>query len=332
MGAIAILASDLIKGALRRITSYQSGETLQTPDANDALDTLNDLLDSWSVDKLLIFGSVENVLNLNANQAMYRIGNPTNTSLGEPNIIGTVTSGSPTITGVTVMPADIVAGTAASGTNAGSTLTDVAGAIPAGTYVIAFNAGAQTITMSQNAIATPTVNPEPITYTIPGDWAISRPNRITNGFTRFSQLDFTCEVTMSQTRFLEILYKAQPGPWPTVAWYNPLMPYGQITFYQTPGNSSAFHLFTDTILSDLTLNQTFVLPSGYSRAIKWALAKELCAEYGYPMTEAIKTHAAEALSMIKALNALPAEKAKYDRMLVRGRRRDAGWIMTGGYS
>lgn len=304
---------------------------MQTPDANDCLDTLNDLLDSWSIDKLLIFGSVENILNLNAGQALYKIGNPTNVSLGEPNIIGTLTAASPTITGVTIMPADIVAGTAASGVNAGSSLTDVAGAIPSGTYVTAFSSGAQTITMSQNASSTPSSNPEQITYTIPGDWAIPRPNRITNGFTRFSQLDFTCEVTMSQTRFLEILYKAQPGPWPTVAWYNPLMPYGQITFYQTPSNSSPFHLFTDTILSNLTLNQTFVLPAGYSRAIKWALAKELCAEYGYPMTEAIKTHAGEALSMIKALNALPAAKARYDRMLTSVGSRNAGWILFGGY-
>jgi hypothetical protein len=109
------------------------------------------------------------------------------------------------------------------------------------------------------------------------------------------------------------------------------MPYGLINFYQTPGNAAELHLFTDTILQDLTINQTFILPSGYARAIKWALAKEICAEYGYPMTEAIKTHAAEAIAMIKALNALPAEKAKYDRVLM-GNRANAGWILNGGYN
>ena len=146
------------------------------------------------------------------------------------------------------------------------------------------------------------------------------------------RLDFTCNVVMTQARFLEILYKAQPGPWPTVAWYNPLMPYGQITFYQTPGNSSPFHLFTDTILSNLTINQTFDLPAGYSRALEMVLLlKEICAEYGYPITEAIKTHAAESMAMIKALNALPAATAKYDRMLMRGNKGNAGWILFGGY-
>ena len=322
----------MIKSALRRINSYASGEPLQQPDANDCLEVLNDLLDSWSIDKLLVYGSVENVLSLNAGQSLYRIGNPTNLSLGEPNIIGTVTGGSNVISAVATMPADIVAGTSANSSNSGSNLIDTAGAIPTGTYVTAFDPIGQTITMSQNASVTPSTNPEPISYSIPGDWAIPRPNRITNGFTRFSQLDFTCNVVMTQARFLEILYKAQPGPWPTVAWYNPLMPYGQITFYQTPGNSSPFHLFTDTILSNLTINQTFDLPAGYSRALKWCLAKEICAEYGYPITEAIKTHAAESIAMIKALNALPAATAKYDRMLMRGNKGDAGWILMGGYS
>lgn len=323
-------AQSLIKGALRKINSYQSGEPLQAADAQDCLELLNDLLDSWSIDKQLIYGSVENILALNANQSQYRIGNPLCTDLGEPPFVGTVTGGSAIITGVTQIPADLVAGTSANSTNSGSNLTDTAGAIRAGTYVTAFNAIAQTVTMSAPASVTPAQNPESITYSIPGDWAIPRPNRITHGFTRFSQLDFTCEVTMSQSRFLEILYKQQPGPWPTVAWYNPQMPYGLINFYQTPGNSSAFHLFTDTILSNLTINQTFILPSGYSRAIKWALAKEICAEYGYPLTEAIKTHAAEAMALIKALNALPAEKAKYDPALFGNRRVSAGWILTGG--
>lgn len=313
-------AQTLIKGALRRINSYQSGEPLAAPDANDCLETLNDMLDSWSIDKQLVFGSVENILQFNAGQAQYKIGNPTCTSIGEPPFLGTLTAGSPTITAISVMPSDL---------NPGATLTDLANVIPSGTTVLSVGAG--TVTMSANATATPANNPDQMTYTIPGDFAIPRPNRITHAFTRFSQLDFTIEVTMSQSRFLEILYKQQPGPWPTVAWYNPQMPYGLINFYQTPGNSAQLHLFTDTILSNLTLNQVFVLPSGYSRAIKWCLAKEICAEYGYPITEAIKTAAADSMAAIKALNAVPAVKAKYDRMLMGNRRANGQFIFDGGY-
>ena len=311
-------ALSLIQGALRRIVAYQSGETISAQDANDCLETLNDMLDSWSVDKNLIYGSVENVLNYVAGQSQYKIGNPTCTALGLPPFTGTITGGSATITGVTV-PSGLVAG---------ATLTDLGGVIPAGTTVLSTTIS--TVVMSANATATPATNPDTITYTIPGDFAINRPNRITHGFTRYSGLDFTCEVTMSQSRFLEILYKAQPGPWPTVAWYNPQMPYGLINFYQTPSAAAQLHLFTDTILSNLSLNSTVILPSGYSRALKWCLAKEICAEYGYPLTEAIKTHAAESMAMIKALNAEPVEQSRYNRMLLRNRA-NASWILTGGY-
>lgn len=317
---------NLIQGALRRIVSYQSGEAIAAPDSSDCLDTFNDMLDSWSIDKQLVFGSVETVLQLNNNQNQYKIGNPTCSSIGEPPFTGTVTSGSKNITGVTI-PADLVSGTAASGSGAGSTITSLQGLFPTGTYVTA--ASGTTVTVNNNATAN-SVGLDTLTYTIPGDWAIPRPNRITHGFTRYSLLDFTCEVTMSQSRFLEILYKGQPGPWPTVAWYNPQMPYGLFNVYQTPSNNASFHLFTDTILANLTLNQTFVLPAGYARALKWCLAKEICAEYGFPLTEAIKTNAAESYAAIKALNAEPAAKAKYDSMLLKNRA-NAAWILTGGY-
>jgi hypothetical protein len=116
-----------------------------------------------------------------------------------------------------------------------------------------------------------------------------------------------------------------------VAWWNNQFPYGLLNVYQSPGNSAELHLFTDTILSNLTLNQVLVMPQGYSRMLKWLLAKELCAEYGFPLSEAIKTNAQEALSFVKALNAKPANVARYDRELVRGNRPDGGWITHGGY-
>jgi hypothetical protein len=313
-------ALDLIKGALRRVNSYQSGESIAPLDAQDCLDTLNDLFDSLSTDHASIVGSTETILNWTAGKSQYKVGNPKCTDLGFSPFVGTLTNLSPIITGVTNIPSNLVVG---------ATLTDVAAVIPVGTTVAAI--GINTVTMSVNAAATPSSNPDMITYTLPGDFAIPRPLRITGGFTRFSQLDFSLDVYTSQERFIEILYKAQPGPWPTVAWYNTGTPYGILNVYQTPGNSAELHLFTDEILGNLTLNQVFYLPQGYNRWIKWLLAKEICGEFGYPMTEAIKTNAADAEAKIKALNAQPAVVSRYDSALVRGNRADGGWIMHGGY-
>lgn len=353
-------AASIIQSALRKINSFQSGETLPVPDAADCLDTLNDLLDSWSTDKLILFGSNEWILNWTAQKRVYTIGNPTNaqlsgslalasisgttspsanpaisypnTNAGQtwPNISGTLTSGSNVITNVTNMPSNLVAGAnSAYQVGSGSILSSLQNLIPLNTTVTAFNASAQTITMSANATGT-SQGSDSITYTVPGDLPIPRPLRITNGFTRFNQLDFTLDVTATQDEYTSLLYKAQPGPWPTLAWYNNQFPYGVLNVYQSPGNNAEVHLFTDTILNNLTLNQLISMPQGYARMIKWNLALEICSEYGYPLTEAIKRNAQESMNMIKALNAAPAAVSRLDPRLARSGA-DGGWILHGGY-
>ena len=316
-------ALDIITAALRRINSYQPGETISNPDTDDCLEALNDLLDSWSTDKLQIYGTNEYILQWQVGKFQYKVGNPTCTSIGEPPFTGTVTGGSATITGVTNIPTDLVAG---------STLTDVANVVPEGTTVSSI--GATTVTMSATATATPSANPDTITYTIPGDFAIPRPLRITGGFTRINELDFWLDVYSSQDEYNAILYKFQPGPWPVIAWYNPQMPYGLLNAYQSPGQSAEFHLFADTILENLTATQTFVLPQGYARALKWNLAEELWPEYFglAPIPTSLTKKADESLKMIKALNAQPPKRAKFDRQLVRGNRPDGGWITHGGFN
>jgi hypothetical protein len=326
-------ALNLIQGALRKINSYQSGEPIQTPDENDSLDTLNDLLDSLSTDKQFIFGSNENILSWTAQQRLYKIGNPVNSLLGLPPFAGTLTGGSNVITGVTNFPAQVVAGqNPAYSVGSGSILTDVQGLIPANATVTAFNSTAGTITMSVNALGNSN-GVDSITYTVPGDFPIPRPLRITHGFTRFNALDFTLDVYETETQYTEFLYKAQPGPWPTVAWYNNTFPYGLLNVYQTPGNGAECHLFTDTLLQNLTLTQTLVMPQGYSRALKLLLARELWIEYmgAAQIPAMLEKLAREASDFIKALNAKPANVSKYDRELVRGNRPDGGWILHGGY-
>jgi hypothetical protein len=319
-------ALDLIKGALRRIGSYQSGEAIAPADAQDALDTLNDMLDSWSTDKYMVFGSNENIVQYTSGQNTYTVGNPLNSVLGLGSIVGSISG--PTIT-TTYVPPQLVVGVSPL---TASTITDLGNVVPAGTFATAASGfgGAGTITLSQPIVGSYPGN-DTFNWTVPGNFGFARPLRITYGFTRFNALDFPFDVYTSLERYNDILYKALPGPWPVVAWWNPQDPYGQLKFYQTPSNSGECHLFTDTILANLTLNQTFVLPQGYTRAIKWCLAKEICAEYGYPLTDVIKLNAGESLALIKALNAQPPQVSRYDRALLHSSRVGADWILHGGY-
>ena len=311
-------ANELIIGALARAGSYTPGEPLSAYDVANALETLNDMLDSWSTDEISVFASSESIFTFVPGQYQYTIGNYTS-----PNTFtGTLVSGSPTISGVTV-PSDLIAR---------GDLTVNGTGVPAGTTVL--SVGTNTVTMSQNANAT-VATPQVFSYTVPGDFKVQRPLRINPSFTRIttqaSGLDYPIEV-VSQDRYTSIGYKGIAAPWPIMVWYNPTMPLGNLYFYQNPSSAGELHLFTDNILNNFaSLTTDVILPKGYSRAIKWCLCRELCAVNRYPITPLIEKMAKESWDLIKSLNITPIPIAKYDSDIIFGNRTDAGWYLNGGF-
>lgn len=310
-------AQDIIVGALRFINVYAPGDSLSAEDANDALSTLNDLLDSWSTDKISVFASNENTFTYTPGQYQYTIGN-----YDAGSFAGTLTGGSPVITGVTV-PANMVANGDLTGTG-----------IPEGTTILSFDAGANTVTMS--ADATTNVPPNQIKYTIPGDFKMKRPLRITNAFTRIytqgSGLDYPIEI-VDQSRYVNIGFKAIQAPWPILLWYNPTMPLGTLFFYQNPSSSAQLFLYADLILTDFSsLTEEINLPQGYVRALKRALARDLAPEYGAIWSPQQERLYKEAYDNVKALNAVPVPVSNYDaNILIQSQMTDAGWILYGGF-
>jgi hypothetical protein len=309
-------ANDLITGSLRFINQYAPGESLSSADAEDALETLNDLLESWSTDQASVYASVENVLQYVPGQYQYTVGN-----YDAGTFAGTTTSTLDVITGATV-PSDMVVGGDLSGVG-----------IPDGTTIVSFNAFTNTVVMSQPA--TVTHGPQQISYTIPGDFKIARPLRITNAFTRIytqgSGLDYPISI-VDQKRYVDIGFKAIQAPWPIVLWYNPTYPLGNLYFYQNPSGVAELHLFTDTILTKLeSLTQEVSLPQGYARMIKRQLARELAPEYGAIWTQMQEKLAKEAYDYVKSLNSVPTPVANYDPELIQNPRTDAGWILYGGF-
>ena len=321
MSVVSSTAQDIIIGALRNINVLAAGETISASDSADALQVLNDLLESWSIDHLTVYSVVENILTFVPSKYQYTIGNPVGGT-----IIGTLTSGSNIISGVTV-PSNLIVG---------GTLSDLQAAIPSGTKITQINSGANTVTMSANALFT--TAGDTVTYTVPGDFAIPRPLRITNAFTRIttsgtSGLDYPIDFDTSRDKYNAIGLKGLPGsPWPIIGWYNPTYPYGNCYFYQSPQTAGELHLFTDTILNDFgTLTNPINLPQGYARALKKNLAVELAPEYGKGVSPTLLRQADESLKMIKSLNSNPAVTAFYDGDLVYKQKTSAGWILSGGF-
>jgi hypothetical protein len=246
LSAISTTALDLITGGMRNIGALEAGETPNAQDANDALQVLNDMLESWSTDHLFIYASVENILTLIPGQYQYLIG-----------------------TGAT------------------------------------FN--------------------------------IPRPLRITNAFTRITAsgttgLDYPINI-VGRDKYVQIGLKSVMGPWPTILYYDPTYPNGNIYFYPNPSQAGELHLWTDTILADFAnLAQPIALPQGYARAIKKNLALELAPEYGKSPGPMLVKQAMESKMMIKQLNSIPDIEAFFDQHIIKSRRNDASFIFDGGFN
>jgi hypothetical protein len=321
-------ALDIIQGALLNINSYSPGATVDPADAQVGLHALNDLIESLANDECFMYTQSEYVFPWINGQYRYTVGNPVGGTF-----LGTVTGGSPIVTGIAPMPSQLVYG---------GTLTDYGGVIPAGpslapvpTTVIAVGPG--TITMSAPATATPVINPDAITFTTPGDIPIPRPLRFRDGFTRAntsgqSSLDYAYQM-VSFDRYKEELLKNVQGPWPYICAYQPTFPYGTLYVYPAPASNYNAHVFFDLIIASWPSTSTsFTLPQGYSRALKKLLALELAPTYGKTCSPQLITQAKEAKELIKATNDSPVVTLRFDAAIARSQTQDAGWIMHGGFN
>lgn len=314
-------ASEIITDGLIDINALAPGQNLAPNNAAVALRKLNDLIESLSTDQEFIYSTAENIFGWTPGQYKYTIGNPIGGTF-----TGTLVSGSPTISNVTV-PANLIAN---------GDVTDNQAAVPAGTTILSFNAGAGTVTMSANALIT-VASPEQFTYTVPGNLKIARPLRISSGYTRITSsgntgLDYWFDCTDSMDRYNELGYKGVPGPWPLILAYQSTFPLGTIWIYPNPTQAGEVHLFTDVILTSFAnINTNVNLPQGYTRALKKLFALESCPGYGKSPSAMLRAQAAEARAFIKALNASPVVTLRYDSDIVRSQQHDAGWIMHGGF-
>jgi hypothetical protein len=327
-GNVTSSAQDLLLGGLLGINAFSPGQNLGNEVGSACMQVLNDLLDSLSTDEAFIYTQTENILQWTPGQYQYSIGNP----LASNSFAATTIVGTNTLTSIANPTAITVTfGLNSSGLTTGGTLTDTAGLIPAGTTIVSLTGS--TLTMSANALASGTTL---VSYTVPGNFAIPRPLRIRNSFTRVTTsaaagLDYFIDI-ISYDRYNEIGLKTVPGPWPYVMAYQQTFPYGTLWIYPNPTIGGAAFLFTDLILSEFTnLTQSINLPQGYNRALKKLLSLELCPMFGKTPSPQLIQQAREAKQLIKAQNDSPVTTLRYDSDLIYSRHTDASWIVTGGF-
>ena len=128
--------------------------------------------------------------------------------------------------------------------------------------------------------------------------------------------------------------KTLNGPWPKALYFNPNEESGNLFVWPNPAQGE-LHMFANTIFQRFATDQDeFVLPQGYNIALRWCLAERLMPMYGKNNPQQIamiQQYAAQAKSTIKRTNMSPLQTSNYPDVLLGGKAKDAGWILTGGF-
>ncbi len=311
---------DLITLSLINIGALEEGETPGAAAQNIAFNMLNFMLDQWSNEKMMVYCVQEVIHKLTPSQFNYTIG--LNGSVGA-TFTGSIAGNILTVTSVasgalavgqTIPTAGVTAGTSITsyGTGLGGS-----GTAAQGTYYLSQNSTVASTTLTSYA---------------------QRPLRINSAFVRIvtattGTLDYPVAVITSEEYEL-IGIKSLPGPWPRAVYYQPSEPVGALNYWPNPSGGEV-HLFCDTILNNFqSINDVISLPQGYAMAIVWNLSELLMPGYGKndpALVQQVTKFAAQGKGLIKRTNMAPQQAARFDDMLVQGKRKDAGWILMGGF-
>ena len=175
------------------------------------------------------------------------------------------------------------------------------------------------------------------TYTlgVGGYFNIERPLRIVRAYSRLnstgsSSVDFPCQITGLE-KYTNIGMKNQPGPWPKIAFYNPTYPLSTLIVWPVPQRNIEFHMWSEIVLSSMSLSTVLNLPRGYYMSLQFALAELLCPEYGMAVPIDIKRMAKEFKGVVKALNGNPQTETGVDGAIAANGGINAGFVLTGGF-
>ena len=322
---------DIISRALKDIGALASGETPSPDEAQDAFDMLNDIIDQWSNEDMMVFNVTEIIWPIISGQVQYTIG-PNHAS---PNFIGAQFTGSISgniLTVTSVLSGAVAQGQTLSGTGITDgtkildTLTGAGGNVNyAGTYLL-------NITYS-STVASTTIQAyyqKPLGI----DSAFVRINTSSNGQPIVNGgLDYPIAI-LALDDYNMIGLKTLNGPWPKALYFNPNSDSGNVFVWPNPAQGE-IHMFAQTLFRNYaSINDNINLPQGYSMALRWCLAERLMPMYGkasQTQIAMISAYAGQAKATLKRTNMKPMQSARFNDALLSSRQKDAGWILTGGF-
>lgn len=312
---------------MKDIGALASGEVPTSDESQDCLDLLNDMLDQWSNENMMVFYKTEIVFPCVSNQIQYTLG-------PSGNVSATFTG---SISGFTLtVPSD---GVTSGAITIGMTLSG--SGITAGTTIVGFTTGAGgnvneggTYTVSKSQTVASTTITAYYQRPLGIETAFVRVNTTANGVPiTGGGLDYPVSI-LSPEEYQSIGLKSLNGPWPKAIYYQPSENLGTVYVWPNPAQGE-LHLFVETIFRNFAnLTTDIQFPQGYDMALRRCLAEQLLPMFGKTnqiQVQMIMALASQAKSTIKRTNMKPPQVSTYPDALQTGRSKDAGWILSGGF-
>jgi len=316
---------DIISRALKDIGALASGETPSPDEAQDAFDMLNDMIDQWSNEDMMIFYKTEIIYPITPGQTQYTIG--PGGQIGA-SITGSIDGNILTVTAITSGAVAVNQTLSGTGITPGTTITQML--TGAGGNVNEVGTYQLNISQSVASTAISLYYQRPLNI----DSAFVRINTNSNGTPIVNGgLDYPVAI-LNVEDYQMIGLKTLNGPWPKALYYQPTETLGNIFVWPNPAQGE-MHIFANTNFGRfVTMYDNVNLPQGYSMALRWCLAERLMPMYGkasQTQIAMIVAYAAQGKATIKRTNMKPVQSARFNDALLSSRQKDAGWILTGGF-
>jgi len=316
---------DIISRALKDIGALEAGESPTPEAAADAFDMLNDMIDQWSNEDMMVFYKTEIVFPIVPGQTQYTIGPTGNINA---SFTGSITGNVLTVTGINSGAINLNQYLSGSG-------------ITAGTRIVGFLTGAGN---NVNEVGTYQLNVSQTVASTTITGYYERPLAIDSSFVRINTnsngvpivnggLDYPVAI-LNLEDYEMIGLKTLNGPWPKAIYYQPTEILGNIYVWPNPSQGE-MHIFANQIFARYnTYFDNLALPQGYTNALRWCLAERLMPMYGKASAtqiQMINAFASQAKATVKRTNMKPPQVSRYPDSLLVGKSKDAGWILSGGF-
>jgi hypothetical protein len=251
-----------------------------------------------------------------------------------PVFTGSISGTTLTVTAVTSGSIGIGSVISGTGVTGGTTITGlISGTGGLGTYTVSASQTVASTTITGTIVATniQAYYEKPLSI----DSAYVRINTSQSGSPVINGgIDYPVAV-INLINYNAIGLKTLSGPWPKALYFNPGADSANLFYWPNPSQGE-MHMFAKTIFRRYeTLYEDIVLPQGYLMCLRWCLAERLLPMYGKTdpaILGMITTYAAQAKSTVKRTNMQPMQVSRYQDALLMSRAKDAGWILTGGFT